>query len=171
MDNKEKERALNKWKRRLKYNPAVLFIAESPPRNPATYFYFDDKRYDNEKRSLSYHLFNALNINSLTKYERLKEFVAQKYYFLIDAIESPKFNKKRKLKNKKRQIKDNEERVLKEVEKLNPKQIVILACGVYDILSDSLKEKGLINVRVHFPDRFHQREFKKDMKKVLKQIR
>lgn len=170
--NSEKKREIyyNKWKRKaMKRRIENLFIAESPPKDYKKYIYFDKGKYN--KNEMTYHLFKALiyknsDKKNLDKKEvGLKEFTEK--YFLMDAIENPIF-KNGKLRNKTKQIRDNKERILKEIEELNPQKIVIIGCGVYDVLYDLLeKDKRLIKKKIPFPSHGHQKKFNKKIKNII----
>jgi len=164
-------KSYNKWKKKaLERKRKILFIAESPPLNPENYFYFNDRPYS--KNSLSHYLFSALGINQNLKDKNigLNEFIKQGY-FLVDAISFPRF-KNKKLFNKKKQLNDekNKNFLYKEIRSLNPKNIVIIGCGVYDAISNQIERQKLVNIRINFPSRGHQSQFKKDIKKALKAL-
>jgi len=170
----ERKKAYKFWRDKI-HKASILFIAESPPKNTSNYFYFTDKKINQPPKFLSDHLFSALNIKSSNRKKALTHFVCKKRYFLIDAIENPKFTTKGKLRCRKKQILENEKRIKEELNLLKPKKIIVIGKTIYNVLCKL--DIGKLTF-VYFPTNWIIKEknktgiklFNEKLKRILKRM-
>ena len=145
----------------------VLFIAESPPASVDRYFYYpdvtgQDSLWSELMRALYRQEFGDTSEERQHKHEWLRRFQADGYQ-LLDAVQEPG-------KPAPTAIRENAVRVVEEIRRRAPQQVVLIAAPVYDTLFGSLMEKGIpvVDCRLPFPGSGHQREFRDQFKELAK---
>ena len=163
---------------RSKYLPKrirYLLVAESPPRDPRRFFYFENVwKADNlflETMKVLYpsEAFTAKLIRS-KKAQFLRRFKADGF-FLLDAIELPlgQIGRSRKVGR----IRDSLPILLRRIKDLlggQDAKVILISGSVYEALAHSLKENGLEVANdgpINFPAQGHQRLYREQLKTTL----
>lgn len=163
---------------RLKYMPKrirYLLVAESPPRDPTRFFYFENVwKGDNlflETMKVLYpdQDFNAKSVRS-RKAQFLRQF-KEDGFFLLDAVELPvgKISQSQKVGRIREALPILLGRV-KELLAAHDARVILISVPVYEALADVLRRNGLKVVNeepINFPAQGHQRVYREQLKKAL----
>ncbi len=149
----------------------ILFLAESPPSSPERYFYYPDvKKHDwlwiGLMKAIYGKQFKELRAERLRKMDWLKRFQSDGYR-LIDAVKVPICAGD---SSKVQIIKSRLDHIVDEIQKINPKQIVMVKATVYDTLYQDLENRGLpvVNAKLPFPDNRWQKKFQYEFGRLVK---
>ena len=140
----------------------LLFLAEAPPSSVERYFYYPDVRTNDWlwiglMKAIYGKQFGEVFLERFRKMEWLKRFQSDGYR-LIDAVKEPISSND---SSTVQIIKNHLDNIVKEIQEINPKQILLVKVTVYDALYHSLKNRGLpvVNARLPFPGSGQQTVF------------
>jgi hypothetical protein len=165
---------------RERYRPVnidVLWIAESPPAGGG-YFYFEKASGQNPinlfgetMKALGWWPPGTMMHTGFDKSPYLRRF-QESGHFLIDLSPKP-VNKGLTNSERKAVLLSNVDRILQEIEQLDPKKLLLVKKNVFEILypaiqNSKLKERLLNREFVHFPSDHWQPEFRDEVRRYLK---
>ena len=154
-------------------NTNLLFLAEAPPSSLERYFYYPnvqehDWLWIGLMRAIYGEQFGDVYLERFRKMYWLEEFQIDGYR-LIDVMKKP-FHLGAKPNVRIERVKSRLDDIVREIQEINPNQVLIIKVTVYDALYQDLKDCGLpvVNARLPFPSSGRQKEFQYQFAKLVK---